>query len=683
MPYRLVQDGGYVQGVVKDIPPWMLPQGALADATNLLFDQPGIARQRQGTTALLAGGQTGFCTTLGWAYSQDASPIEELYGVNGRDGTIYSVNKTTGGTTLIGTTGTGGTLFGRPRRHFGFVAFPSTVARRVVFLGGQTSTTSFSTASGATITANNPQITLGGSDTTTNLRVGGLVVALSASVNYIGRIVSIDSSTVFTVWPTPSTSFTTSTLTIGPTIVNVGGSCATSFQNRLLLGNCIDLSTSAKTLINDRRIYYSTLPTESAGATGPLIGASFASPQNWPIANFVDIPGADSIVAMEPVSDNELLILTGGTPWVMSGQLATQTTAQAPGLTTLLSPLNSSANCLSDLSVQRTPQGVVWASSEGVFLYTGSGRAPEDLTKGRYHTAWRDLTHGGNFAVHGSFYSRNHYVVSGASAGSTFCLAFNLANQTWAPLSGVDVFYGSPRPTASANPDSVYAALWWNQNAGAPTFTGGQVVRVDSIFGPDTWGQSKADSNGNTINFTAITRSITDDLHTQCIVRRVGCDYQMQAPGANVSVSAGTRIDWRDTAGNELVTLGSLSNTSVLTITGATNATPIVVTTSAAHGLQSGDHVDIHGVGGNTAANGHFRIVVLSTTTFSLDGSRGNGAYTSGGDAKKVTTSEFDGSSMDIGQATYLLITNTGTVHRFELHGTRIGALEFARGMGR
>lgn len=68
-----------------------------------------------------------------------------------------------------------------------------------------------------------------------------------------------------------------------------------------------------------------------------------------------------------------------------------------------------------------------------------------------------------------------------------------------------------------------------------------------------------------------------------------------------------------------------------LIVNGATNATPIVITSTANHNLTSGDFVYIDGVGGNTAANGYFSITVVSPTTFSLNTSVGNGAYTSGG----------------------------------------------------
>ena len=67
------------------------------------------------------------------------------------------------------------------------------------------------------------------------------------------------------------------------------------------------------------------------------------------------------------------------------------------------------------------------------------------------------------------------------------------------------------------------------------------------------------------------------------------------------------------------------------TVTDATNAMPIVVTTGAVHKLTDGQRVVIASVTGNTAANGSWIINVLTTTTFELNGSTGNGAYAGGG----------------------------------------------------
>ena len=71
-------------------------------------------------------------------------------------------------------------------------------------------------------------------------------------------------------------------------------------------------------------------------------------------------------------------------------------------------------------------------------------------------------------------------------------------------------------------------------------------------------------------------------------------------------------------------------------VTGATNATPIVIT-STAHGYANGDIVTIKGVGGNTAANGEYKVASVAANTFALTNVTtganiaGNGAYTSGG----------------------------------------------------
>lgn len=78
------------------------------------------------------------------------------------------------------------------------------------------------------------------------------------------------------------------------------------------------------------------------------------------------------------------------------------------------------------------------------------------------------------------------------------------------------------------------------------------------------------------------------------------------------------------------------------TISGATNASPIVITTTTDHGYNTGDTILIDSVGGNTAADGRWTITKVSDTTFSLDDSTGNSAYTSGGTAQHAMQSAFE-----------------------------------------
>ena len=73
---------------------------------------------------------------------------------------------------------------------------------------------------------------------------------------------------------------------------------------------------------------------------------------------------------------------------------------------------------------------------------------------------------------------------------------------------------------------------------------------------------------------------------------------------------------------------------AVQAITGATNASPIVITIES-HGYITGDEVYIYSVAGNTAANGGWIITRVNDNTFSLNGSTGNAAYTSGGSCIK------------------------------------------------
>jgi hypothetical protein len=88
------------------------------------------------------------------------------------------------------------------------------------------------------------------------------------------------------------------------------------------------------------------------------------------------------------------------------------------------------------------------------------------------------------------------------------------------------------------------------------------------------------------------------------------------------------------------------NDTAVKTITNASNATPIVIT-SAAHGFANGQIVAIIGVAGNGAANGMFKIANVTTNTFELTNVStgaaiaGSGAYTSGGWVCNLTLATF------------------------------------------
>lgn len=74
--------------------------------------------------------------------------------------------------------------------------------------------------------------------------------------------------------------------------------------------------------------------------------------------------------------------------------------------------------------------------------------------------------------------------------------------------------------------------------------------------------------------------------------------------------------------------LGSSANTTqAINISGSTNATPIVVTLTAGHGLRDGSRIAISGITGNTRANGIWTLGSVGATTATLLGSSGNGTH--------------------------------------------------------
>lgn len=74
--------------------------------------------------------------------------------------------------------------------------------------------------------------------------------------------------------------------------------------------------------------------------------------------------------------------------------------------------------------------------------------------------------------------------------------------------------------------------------------------------------------------------------------------------------------------------LGSAgSAVDMILISGATNATPIVITVAANSGLKTGDRLAVSGITGNTGANGEWTLEAVTATTFKLLGSVGNGTY--------------------------------------------------------
>jgi len=102
---------------------------------------------------------------------------------------------------------------------------------------------------------------------------------------------------------------------------------------------------------------------------------------------------------------------------------------------------------------------------------------------------------------------------------------------------------------------------------------------------------------------------------------------------------------------------------TILNVTDATFATPIVVEIDVANGWEDNDTVQVFGVGGNTAANGYWVVNKIDATHYELIGSVGNAAFTTDGQGRQYwhfTNSYYVGG--DDGGPSYTFFTS-GVIH--------------------
>lgn len=120
------------------------------------------------------------------------------------------------------------------------------------------------------------------------------------------------------------------------------------------------------------------------------------------------------------------------------------------------------------------------------------------------------------------------------------------------------------------------------------------------------------------------------------------------------------------------VRMGNGTPLANLTLNAATNATPIVVTTTAPHGITDVTVATITGVVGNTAANGTWIVERTGVSTLKLRGSAGNGAYTSGGILAQADTYTTIAELTNLEDAGIMATIVDCTAHDGSLWGSQI-----------
>lgn len=114
------------------------------------------------------------------------------------------------------------------------------------------------------------------------------------------------------------------------------------------------------------------------------------------------------------------------------------------------------------------------------------------------------------------------------------------------------------------------------------------------------------------------------------------------------------------------------SNVATLAVTGATNASPCVLTVASTTTLSVGDVITVASVGGTTGANGTFIISALTSTTITLYGSTGGGVYTSGGTVQFTGVAQRATATTPATGTSVATITLDGTNGSFDDYNVKV-----------
>ncbi len=214
---------------------------------------------------------------------------------------------------------------------------------------------------------------------------------------------------------------------------------------------------------------------------------------------------------------------------------------------------------------------------------------------------------GGNTAANGTWtitqIDPDNFTLDGSIGNAAYTSGGVAVNQDWG---GASVWV-SPDNSNYVQVGKMYG----------PSRMGVLTAQLVSSADPDTTHTLAVDVTQSSGTLNSGTQSDCDNFRTLCYVDGELISYE------DATLTGAYRYD-----------LGA--HGSPASITAASNASPIKITV-ANHGFGSGETIVIAGVGGNTAANGTWAITLVDANNFTLNGSTGNGAYTSGGTAVVAT----------------------------------------------
>jgi hypothetical protein len=543
---------------MSDVSSSLLPAGAVFNATNILFDNAGVARRRGKVSSPTGSTVTASLVQIGAFQSGTLENSMAVYGLPATAASvglkINSINTGSGAFTAMVAqiAAHNATIFsGRPFKHFANLIFPQRNVNGAAYdgfvaAGGATTTKANKSGSAATISAGSDSITgLTGISGTGDMELGGYLYLTDGSSPknvYLGRVTELTSASAVKVEPPPTRSFTATaaafSTTWAPTTgagagVTRSGSVGCSFQNRILLANTNDWGVGVPG-IHPTRVIYTVLPNEVSsidGSTQTVDGYRQLMRSAFEDNNFFEIPSSNPITAIAPIGEGDLIIFTASECFRGTGYLATQNTSTEPGAQTFdVRKISSTIGCISEQTMRQTPRGLVFAAKDGVYAYDGAQFHP--LMQGKIQNFIRDRIQNSSQPLQGSALLRqNHYMLTGSNGGYGYLV--NLDTLAWSLIlnSGQNcpqVWDAVVDPT-DATGNTVWGIRWYN-TASPPGMIGGQLVRLDTLLDTTTTQNSygsDTDCDGSAIVGSLDTGYFSEtDQETLKNFRRVQVEYQ-------------------------------------------------------------------------------------------------------------------------------------------------------------
>ena len=514
---RWVTHNDFSKGMCQDTPLYLIPDGFVFEARNMMVTKAGQLKKRQGnarhTTDISgivptsiatarnyfnqtptdrgylafpktgSGNNTAFFTSFVTAEAQSA-----LTPSAGLDSYIK-------GTAGIPTSWSGHSIFPMAAPNALAVGTNSPLA----FVGGSqlgmnANSSPFATGN-CTVTANSDQITI--TNASSGARAGDYIFCtIAGTQEYVGRIKEVISTTAFRVEPTPTASFTATSGTIksilevtgsrteSGTTVPVGAGCVAVHQDRIVLGNVFTTTLGASGKGNT--IQWSTFlnvpvdsPVTAVDGYVPFLKAG------WPRRNYQTFPNMNTVVSIVSLGPSTLLILGDNGVSLVSGNLPT-TTADTTTTNYTVRVLSTSIGCISAASVQITPAGVMFAAEDGI--YVTDGNTFTNVTQNKIRQTWvrglsLGMTVGGSALLENNIYVISTTIQSSELGGTFFC---DIANgfaftRTYAPNAQSLPFRMSARdPDPTSN--RVYVIGTYTD---VTVCKNPQLLRLDTIFPRD------------------------------------------------------------------------------------------------------------------------------------------------------------------------------------------------------